>query len=63
MRARAIQAIVVHVPDVDQALLKNAAMQFARTRNRKFRRELFRIMKAAKEKAQFTQKSGKNNGI
>jgi ribosome-associated protein len=61
--SRAIQAIMAHVPDVDQALLKNAAMQFARTRNRKFSRELFRIMKAAMEKAQFHQKPGKNNGI
>jgi hypothetical protein len=38
-------------------------MQFAKTRNRKFSRELFRVMKAAMEKAQFRQQQDKNNGI
>ncbi|KPK25510.1 MAG: hypothetical protein AMJ61_11780 [Desulfobacterales bacterium SG8_35_2] len=53
-----LRAIVNHLPGVDQDLLKNSAMQFARTRNRKFSRELFRIMKAALERAQFSQQKG-----
>ena len=56
--SEAMELIIAQLPDVDQTLLKNSAMQFARTRNRKFSRELFRIMKAALEKAQFPQKSG-----
>lgn len=59
----AIQSIVNQLPDVNQAQLKNTAMQFARTRNRKFSRELFRIIKAAAEKAQFAPKQDKDNGI
>jgi len=58
-----LRAIVNHLPQIDQAVLKNAAMQFAKTRNRKFSRELFRVMKAAKEKAQFSQQQDKGNGI
>jgi hypothetical protein len=49
----ALRSIAARFPDIDRALLKNNAVQFARTRNRKFSRELFRIMKAASEKAQF----------
>ncbi len=55
----ALRAIVEYLPEVDQVSLKNTAMQFARTRNRKFSRELFRIMRAAREKAQFSQKLDK----
>jgi len=58
-----LQTIAKHLPEVNQDLLKNAAMQFARTRNRKFSRELFRIMKAALEKAQFVQHQDRKNGI
>jgi len=58
-----LRTIVKQLPEVDQALLKNAAMQFARTRNRKYSRELFRIMKAAMEKAQFSQLQDKKNGL
>jgi ribosome-associated protein len=58
-----LQTIAKHLPDVDQGQLKNTAMQFARTRNRKYSRELFRIMKAAAEKAQFSPKKDKGNGI
>ncbi len=58
-----LRTIVNHLPDVDEALLKNTAIQFAKTRSRKFSRELFRIMKAATEKAQFSQKQDRNNGI
>ena len=50
-----IRDIVNNLPEVDQVSLKNAAIQFARTRNRKFSRELFRIMKAAREKTHFSQ--------
>ncbi|UCD65345.1 MAG: DUF615 domain-containing protein [Deltaproteobacteria bacterium] len=58
-----IQAILLHIPDIDETQLKNTAIQFAKTRNRKFSRELFRIMKAATEKAQFSQKQDQNDGI
>jgi len=59
----ALEAIVDYLPDIDKALLKNTAIQYARTRNRKFSRELFRILKAAFEKIQYSQKQGKDNGI
>lgn len=61
--SQAIAAITEFVPDVDCELLKNTAMQFARTRNRKFSRELFRILKAALEKIQYSQIKEKDNGI
>lgn len=51
-----IGMITAQLPFVDQVSLKNIARQFARTRNRKFSRELFRIMKAALEKGQFAPK-------
>jgi len=59
----ALEAIVDYLPDIDKALLKNTAIQYARTRNRKFSRELFRIVKAAFEKIQYSQKQDKDNGI
>jgi len=58
-----LQTIVRHLPEVDESKLKNTALQFARSRNRKFSRELFRIMRAAREKAQFSQQQEKKNGI
>jgi ribosome-associated protein len=61
--SKTIRAIARQLPEVDGALLKNTAIQFARTRNRKFSRELFRIMRAALEKAQFAQIQDGNNGI
>ncbi|MEN8231071.1 MAG: DUF615 domain-containing protein [Thermodesulfobacteriota bacterium] len=59
----ALEAIVDYLPDIDKALLKNTAIKYARTRNRKFSRELFRILKAAFEKVQYSQEQGKDNGI
>jgi predicted DNA-binding transcriptional regulator YafY len=59
----ALDAIVDYLPDIDKALLKNTAIQYARTRNRKFSRELFRILKAAFEKIQYSQKQDKDNGV
>jgi len=61
--SKTIRAIAGQLPEVDLDLLRNTAMQFARTRNRKFSRELFRILRAALEKAQFAQKQERNNGI
>ena len=61
--SEALKAIAGHFPDIDQALLKNTALQFARTRNRKFSRELFRILKAAHEKRQYSKIKDKGNGI
>ena len=59
----AIDTIVDNFPDIDQAQLKNTAMQYARTRNLKFSRELFRTLKAAFEKMQYAQIQDKNNGV
>ena len=61
--SEALNVIEDHFPDIDQALLKNAALQFARTRNRKFSRELFRILQAAQEKKQYSKRKGNNNGV
>ena len=61
--SEALKLIMDHFPDADQALLKNAALHFARTRNRKFSRELFRILRAAQEKKQFSKREGNNNGV
>jgi len=52
--SEAIDAIVAYFPKIDQVLLRNTAIQFARTRNRKFSRELFRILKAALEKTHYS---------
>ena len=59
----ALATIEDQLPDVDQTLLKNTAIQFAKTRNKKFSRELFRVLKAEFEKKQFSQKQDKDNGI
>ena len=61
--SEALKAIAGHFPDIDQALLKNIALQFARTRNRKFSRELFRILKAVHEKKQYSKIKDKGNGV
>ena len=53
-KSQAIDAIVDCFPQIDQVLLRNTAIQFARTRNRKFSRELFRILKAALEKTHYS---------
>lgn len=58
-----ITVIVSHLPEVDEVQLKNAAMQYARTRNKKFSRELFRVMKAAVEKKQFSNIQDTEHGI
>jgi len=57
-QSRALAAIAEQLPDVDRTVLKNAAIQFARTRNKKFSRELFRVLKAEYEKEQYLQKNG-----
>ena len=61
----ALAAVEEQLPEVDLFQLKNTAMRYARTRNRKFSRELFRIMRAAHEKAQFAgqKKKDKDNGV
>jgi ribosome-associated protein len=61
--APALEAVARDLPEVDLILLKNTAAQFARTRNRKFSRELFRIMRAAMEKAQFVNLQDTDNGV
>jgi ribosome-associated protein len=61
--SEAIDAIVDYFPQIDQELLRNTAIQFARTRNRKFSRELFRILKAALEKTHYSKIQVKINGV
>ncbi|MBW2466848.1 MAG: DUF615 domain-containing protein [Deltaproteobacteria bacterium] len=61
--SNALDSITEYLPDVDRELLKKTAVQFARTRNRKYSRELFRILRAALEKKQFSQKQDKGDGI
>ena len=53
--SEALSFIAARFPYIDIILIKNTAEQFAKTRNRKFSRELFRIIQAAFEKTQFTQ--------
>ena len=62
-QSEALAVISNQLPGVDQEQLKNIAIQFARTRNRKFSRELFRILKGASEKIQYTQTKDRKNGI
>ena len=59
----ALKAIAERLPEIDKTLLKNTAMQFARSRNKKFSRELFRILKAAHEKSLYSQLKDKKNGL
>lgn len=61
--SEALALIESHLPDIDQELIKNTAVKFAKTRNRKFSREIFRILKAAFEKDQYIQNKEKANGI
>jgi len=58
-----LRTIVRRLPGIDRDLVQNTALQFARTRNPKFSRELFRILKAAAEKAQFSKQRDRDNGI
>lgn len=52
--SQAIDVIVDCFPQIDQEMLRTTAIQFARTRNKKFSRELFRILKAALEKTHYS---------
>ena len=63
MESRALETIVEQFPEIDTLLLKNTAMQFARTRNKKFTRELFRLLKAAQEKRQYAEIKEQDNGV
>ncbi len=58
-----IHLIEGQLPGIDQQQLKNNAIQFARTRNRKFSRELFRVLKAVLEKNQYKKTQDSKNGI
>ena len=42
-------------PGIDYKLLRKLALQFAKNHNKRFSRELFRILKAASDRAQFEQ--------
>jgi ribosome-associated protein len=61
--SEALQIIIKQLPHVDQEILKTAAIQFAKTRNKKFSRELFRILKAAADKSRYAQKQDMDNGL
>jgi len=61
--SKVLRTIVRQLPGVDQEQVKQAAMQFARTRNRKFSREIFRLLKAAADKNKFSTPQEGKNGI
>ncbi len=50
-----VQEVSSQFPSVDQMLLKRLAQLFARTRNRKHSREIFRILRAAQEDERFAR--------
>ncbi len=48
-----IKIIKSRFPGIDYKILRKLGLQFARTHNKRFSRELFRLLKAANERAQF----------
>jgi len=62
-QSEALETISNQLPGIDLTQLKNIAIQFAMTRNKKFSRELFRILKGAFEKMQYAQTKDRKNGI
>ena len=50
-----VQEVSSQFPGIDQMLLKRLAWLFARTRNRKHSREIFRILRAAQEDERFAR--------
>jgi ribosome-associated protein len=48
-----LEEIVRDYPSVDRFLLGNLAMMYARTRNRRHSREIFRLLRAAQEQKKF----------
>lgn len=53
-QSEVIAMAVRQFPGLDQAAVKTAAIKYARSRKPLFSREIFRLLKAAKEKSQFT---------
>lgn len=48
-----IKIIKDRFPGIDYKMLRKLGLQFARTHNKRFSREMFRLLKAANERAQF----------
>ncbi|MDH3330571.1 MAG: DUF615 domain-containing protein, partial [Desulfobulbaceae bacterium] len=53
--SRVLEEVIRQYPEVDRVLLGRLAWMFARTRNRKHSREIFRILRAAQEQKRFAQ--------
>lgn len=53
-QSEVIPQVASQFPALDQPAVKSAAIKFARSRKPLFSREIFRLLKAAKEKSQFT---------
>ena len=63
VQSEALAAISEQFPDIELGLLKDMAIRFARTRNKKISRELFRILKASFDKMQYSKLEERKNGI
>ncbi|MDH3329907.1 MAG: DUF615 domain-containing protein [Desulfobulbaceae bacterium] len=53
--SQVLEEVIRQYPEVDRVLLGRLAWMFARTRNRKHSREIFRILRAAQEQKRFAQ--------
>jgi ribosome-associated protein len=54
-KSEAVHLIKNRFPEIEVNILKKSALQFARTHNKRYSRELFKVMKAASERAQFAK--------
>ncbi len=57
-QSEALAAAVSMYPGIDENELRRSAHQYARSRNKVHQRELFRMLKAAAEKARFQAQAG-----
>ncbi|MDW7773976.1 MAG: DUF615 domain-containing protein [Desulfobulbaceae bacterium] len=53
--SRILEEVSLEYPDLDRSQLGRLAMTFARTRNPRHSREIFRLLRAAQEKKRFDQ--------
>jgi len=55
--SESINRAAYHVPGIDQDAIKNAAIQFVRSRKPSFSREIFRLLKSAREQRRYCDDS------
>lgn len=58
-----IKVIKSRFSGIDHKMMRKLALQFARSHNKRFSRELFRMLKAAGERAQFRQPDNDNRRL